>query len=250
MNLESNTIFITGGGTGIGRGLAEAFHRLGNKVIIAGRREEILHAVCDVNPGMAYCKLDVRDSGQIQHVAAHLTKAFPDLNCIVNNAGIQRAYDFRTEPPSAEDIETEILTNLAGLVQLCSVFLPHLRKQKKGFLINVSSGLGLVPLARVPVYSATKAAVHSFTRSLRHQLRNTNIEVVELIPPAVATDLRVSRPQESEAGPRPLPLDEYVTATMNALGQGELEIAVGTAQYALAATSDDDIQKIFALMNR
>ncbi len=240
MDLKSNTVFITGGATGIGRGLAEAFHQLGNRVIVGGRREEYLQAVCHANPGMEYCKLDVRKREQIQQAAAHLTSTFPKLNCLINNAGVQRAHDFRTGDPSLEEIAAEIQTNFTGLVQLCSAFLPHLQRQQRACLINVSSGLGLIPLSRVPVYSATKAAVHSFTQSLRHQLRNTNVEVVELIPPSVATDLRASRPQEVHSGPPALALKEYIAETMKALGDGEQEIAVGTARHALAATSSVD----------
>jgi uncharacterized oxidoreductase len=247
VDVRSNTILITGGGSGIGRGLAEAFHKLGNKVIIGGRRQSALQAVCAANPGMEHVSLDVKNRDQILRVANRLNSTFPALNVIINNAGIQRAVDFNADAFSTDSIEEEIGTNLTGLVLMCAAFLPHLRKQPRAAVANVSSGLGLVPLSTVPVYSATKAAVHAFTASLRHQLRSTSVEVIELIPPSVATDLRAGR--EDNGGPQPMPLDEYIAETMQRLEKGETEIAVGTARYGLAAVSGDDARKIFAGMN-
>jgi len=247
VDVRSNTILITGGGSGIGRGLAEAFHKLGNKVIIGGRRQSALQAVCAANPGMEHVSLDVKNRDQILRVANRLNSTFPALNVIINNAGIQRAVDFNADAFSTDSIEEEIGTNLTGLVLMCAAFLPHLRKQPRAAVANVSSGLGLVPLSTVPVYSATKAAVHAFTASLRHQLRSTSVEVIELIPPSVATDLRAGR--EDNGGPQPMPLDEYIAETMRRLEKGETEIAVGTARYGLAAVSGDDARKIFAGMN-
>lgn len=248
MKLQSNRMFITGGGTGIGRGLAEAFHKLGNKVIIGGRRKHVLQEVCAANPGMEHVLLDVANSDQVLEVAGHLTSTFPDLNCIINNAGIQRALDFAGDSFPLSAYAEEVQTNLIGLIAMCTAFLPQLKKQPHASILNVSSGLGLVPLSRVPVYSATKAAVHSFTMSLRHQLRDTSVEVIELIPPSVATDLRAGR-EGSARGPQPMPLDEYISETMKGLERGDSEIAVGTACFALAAASNDDFRKIFGMMN-
>jgi uncharacterized oxidoreductase len=249
MDLHGNTILITGGGSGIGRGLAEAFHRLENKVIISGRRESLLQEACTANPGMEYTVLDVRDRAQVQGAAEHLAKSFPALNCLINNAGVQRALEFSSGDISCDAIEEEIGTNFTGLVQMCAAFLPQLRQQARAALINVSSGLGLTPLSRVPVYSATKAAVHAFTMTLRHQLRASSVEVIELIPPSVATDLRAARNESTQAGPRPMPLEEYIAETFQGLERGEQEIAVGTARRGLAATSSDEVRNIFAMMN-
>jgi uncharacterized oxidoreductase len=249
MKLSSNTILITGGGSGVGRGLAEALQAQGNTVIISGRRENMLQSVCAANPGMHYVVLDVRDRNQVHGVADRLISEFAQLNCLVNNAGIQRAFDFRNETLDDDTVEDEIQTNFTGLVQMCSAFLPHLRKQDHSTIINVSSGLGIIPLSKVPVYSATKAAVHSFTMSLRYQLRDTSVEVIELIPPSVATNLRAGREEKGQSGPPAMPLSEYIAETMKGLASGEPEIAVGTAQFGLAAISNADARKIFSIMN-
>jgi uncharacterized oxidoreductase len=249
MKTTGSTIFITGGGSGIGRGLAEAFHKSGNKVIIGGRRRQALAEVCSANPGMESIPLDVQDRNHIRDVARQLAHKFPKLNCVVNNAGIQRAIDFTKDPISFDAIEEEITTNLTGLIHMCAAFLPHLKKQARASLINVSSGLGLMPLALVPVYSATKAAVHSFTRSLRHQLRATTVEVIELIPPSVVSDLRTGR-DEAHSGPPSMPLDEYIAETIKGIERGDTEIAVGMAQRGLAAADNEEVRNTFLMMNR
>jgi uncharacterized oxidoreductase len=249
MNLRSNTVFITGGASGIGLGLAQAFYRLRNKVIIGSRRQDLLKQVCSAHEGMDYVVVDVGNPDQIQDVAGYLIEKYPSINRVINNAGIQRLIDFTSDNVSNELIEEEIGTNFTGLVQICAAFLPHLRKQNPASLINVSSGLGLTPLSKVPVYSATKAAVHSFTKSLRHQLKGTSVEVIELIPPSVATELRSGRNDSEHVGPPAMPLDEYISQTMTALETNEQEIAVGSARFGLRATSNEEVSKIFSLMN-
>ncbi len=160
MQMRSNTIFITGGGSGIGRGLAEAFHKLGNQVIISGRRQAALTAVCEANPGMRSFGLDVTDLVAVREVAARMAEEFPDLNCVFNNAGVQKSLDFASEEPLNEQaVLKEINTNLLGIIRVASAFLAHLRGKPGATLVNVSSGLAFVPLARFPVYCATKAAV-------------------------------------------------------------------------------------------
>jgi uncharacterized oxidoreductase len=248
MKMHSNTIFITGGGSGIGRGLAEAFHKLGNQVILAGRREDVLQETCAVNPGMSYFVLNVADPASIRSVAKKVTSKFPDLNCVINNAGIQRFGDFSTDRSADENsLRAEIDTNLLGTIAGCAAFLPHLREKANATLINVSSGLALVPLSIFPVYCATKAAVHSFCLSLRHQLRRASVKVIELIPPYVATDLGGPRAPASGA-PTPMPLDEFIAAAMEGLASGADEVAVGTAKKLLEATQA--VKSAFAGMNR
>jgi len=249
MKMQSNTIFITGGGSGIGRGLAEAFHKRGNQIIIAGRREELLKKTCGANPGMRYIQMDVTDAASIRSGAAEVTSRFPKLNCVINNAGIQRAHDFtHGESVSNELIEQEIDTNLLGLIRVSAALLPHLQKMENAALVNVSSGLGFVPLSRFPVYCATKAAVHSFCLSIRHQLRGTGVQVIEIIPPYVATDLGRTHPTGG-SGPAPMPLDEYIVALMEELAGGPEEAAVGTAKRVVAASSNEAVRTIFAGMN-
>jgi uncharacterized oxidoreductase len=199
MKMHSNTMFITGGGSGIGKGLAEAFHKLGNQVIIAGRREDVLKNTCAANPGMSYAVLDAANAASIRSVAESVTSKFPALNCVINNAGVQRYVNFSGNKPLDEKaMQEEIDTNLLGTIRGCAAFLPHLRTKEQATIINVSSGPALVPLSIFPVYCATKAAVHSFTLSLRHQLRDTKVTVIELIPPYVATDL--GGPQAPRSG--------------------------------------------------
>ncbi len=252
MNMHSNTVFITGGGSGIGKGLAESFHRLGNKVIVAGRREEALQSVCSVNTGMSYAVLDITDPVAIRAAAQRVIAEFPDLNCVINNAGIQRVHDFSAgDGPDERAIEEEIQTNLLGVIRLCGVFIPHLRNRPRATLINVSSGLAFVPMSIIPIYCATKAAVHSLTVSLRHQLRGSVITVIELVPPYVATDLNQEagphRPASS--GGSPMPLNEFIDQAMQELSVAGEEAAVGFAKATLAAGWGDTARSIFNRLN-
>jgi uncharacterized oxidoreductase len=209
MNLTNNTILITGGGSGIGRGLAESFHALGNKVIITGRRESALAETVAANPGMASLQLDIDEPEAVRAFAAKVVELHPALNVLINNAGIMRPENLRA--PVLEDAEAIIRTNLLGPVRLTYALLPHLQKQPAATLINVSSGLAFVPFPATPTYSATKAALHSYTESLRVQLRGTAVEVIEIIPPAVATDLT---PGRSTDDPRMMSLRDYIAEVM------------------------------------
>jgi uncharacterized oxidoreductase len=249
MKMRSNTIFITGGTSGIGKGLAEAFHRLGNQVIIGGRREDRLHSVCAANPGMRHFVLDVADLTSVQSTAKKVIEEFPSLNCVFNNSGIQRRHDFAAGQP-LDDVAmlAQIQTNLIGLIRVTAAFLPHLRSQEHAALLNVSSGLAFVPLSDFPVYCATKAAVHSFTLSLRNQLKDTKIKVIELIPPYVATELGGGAPTPAGAM-RQMPLDTFIAETMKELESDADEIAIGGAKNLLAATSPEKVKEILGRMN-
>ncbi len=208
MNISGNTILITGGGSGIGRGLAEALQAKGNQVIIAGRRKAALEETAAANPGMKYLTLDIEDPAAIKAFAAQVAEQFPALNVLVNNAGIMRPENV-LEEQNLLDAEAIITTNLLGPIRLTAALLPLLRKQAHSTIINVSSGLAFVPLAVTPTYSATKAAIHSYTCSLRYQLKDTTTEVLEIIPPYVQTDLL-----GGAEDPRAMPLKDFIAQTM------------------------------------
>jgi uncharacterized oxidoreductase len=213
MKMTDNTILITGGGSGIGRGLAEAFHRLGNQVIITGRTQKSLDETCAANPGMKSLTLDVSDPKSIQSFAAQVTKEFPSLNVLINNAGMMQPENL-LEKPDASATEKTIATNLLGPIWLTAALLPLLRKQPRATIMTVSSGLAFVPLAMTPTYCATKAAIHSYTQSLRYQLKSTKVEVIELIPPYVQTTLMGDQMAED---PKAMPLKEYIDEVMSIL---------------------------------
>jgi uncharacterized oxidoreductase len=251
MQMQNNTIFITGGTSGIGKGLAEAFYKLGNQVIISGRREDRLREICAANPGMRHLVLDVRDPAAIGNVARGVIAEFPSLNCVFNNAGVQRRLEFAPGTPLDEEgLSDEINTNVLGIIRVAAAFIPHLVEQPRAVLVNVSSGLAFVPMARFPVYCATKAAVHSFTLSLRHQLKDSGVKVIELIPPYVATELGGPRKTVGPGGPQPMPLQTFVDEAMTGLANGGDEVAIGDARNLVAATSPDMLKKVFAGMNR
>jgi uncharacterized oxidoreductase len=211
MNTSGNTILIRGGGSGLGRGLAEAFHSLGNQVIIAGRRRSALDATTAANPGMQSVALDL-EKNDIRAFAASVVARFPKLNVLINNAGIMRPERLNAETVDLTDSEATVTTNLLGPIRLTAALLPHLKKQPGAAIINVSSGLAFVALTLTPTYCATKAALHSYTQSLRYQLKSTKVEVLELIPPYVATDL-----MGGAKDPRAMPLNEFISETMEIL---------------------------------
>ncbi len=252
MRMHSNTIFITGGTSGIGKGLAEAFHKLENRVIIAGRREDRLKSICAANPGMRYRTLDVTDPGNIRKATTEVLDEFPGLNCVINNAGIQRKIDFAGGSKLVERAATEeIDTNLLGVIRVAASFIPHLIRQQDGVLINVSSGLAFVPLARQPVYCACKAAVHSLTLSMRRQLRDSRLKVVELIPPWVETELGgATKAADIKAGSKPMPLDAFIEQAMKGLASNGDEVAVAEAGHLVAASCLETVKRVFEGMNR
>jgi uncharacterized oxidoreductase len=250
MKMHSNTILITGGTSGIGKGLAEAFHHLGNQVLISGRREDRLRSICAANPGMRHFVLDVTDLNAVRHTARNIIEEFPALNCVFNNSGMQRRHDFAAGKPIDDSaMLAEIQTNLIGLIRVSTEFLPHLKNQQNATLLNVSSGLAFVPLAVFPVYCATKAAVHSFSLSLRHQLRDSNVKVIELIPPYVATELG-GGVQAPAGALHQMPLEAFIAETMKELAGDAEEIAISGAKNLVAASSPESIKAKFAGMNR
>jgi uncharacterized oxidoreductase len=213
MKMTDNTILVTGGGSGIGRGLAEAFHHLGNQVIISGRGQKTLDETTAANPGMKSLTVDVSDPKSIQSFAGKVTKDYPSLNVLINNAGIMQPENL-LKKPDASVAEAIVTTNLLGPIRLTAALLPPLRKQPRATIMTVSSGLAFVPLAMTPTYCATKAAIHSYTQSLRYQLKGTKVEVIELIPPYVQTTLMGDQQAED---PRAMPLKEFIDEVMSIL---------------------------------
>lgn len=214
MQTTGNTILITGGTSGIGRALAEAFHKVGNHVIVAGRRKALLDEVTAANPGMASAVLDAENLGSLNGFAASLIHQHPRLNVLINNAGIMKPENLADGSDNSTAIDSTIATNLAAPLHLTAALLPHFKKQPHATVITVTSGLAFMPLALTPTYCATKAAIHSWTQSLRHQLRDTSVEVLELAPPYVQTELM--GPHQTQ-DPRAMPLADFIAEVMEIL---------------------------------
>ncbi len=246
MNPTGNTILITGGGSGIGRGLGVALHALGNHVVIAGRRKHALAETTAANPGMKSLRVDMTDPASIRAFAESAAAEFPSLNVLINNAGIMRAEKLLAQQPDLADAEATIATNLLGPIRLTAALLPHLEKQPRATIINVSSGLAFLPMAHTPAYCATKAAIHSYTLSLRHQLRSTGIEVLELIPPYVATHL-----MGGADDPHAMPLDKFIAEVIEILTTQPTpkEICVENVKPLRFAAESGNFDTIFARLN-
>ena len=242
MELSEHTVLVTGGTSGIGLSLAERFLRAGSDVVVCGRRTDKLDEVKAKHPKIHARACDVAVAAERLSLADWVVGEFPQLDVLVNNAGIQRRIDLATNEPW-ETTHNEIAINFEAHVHLCGLLLPHLREQEGPAIINVTSGLAFVPLTAAPIYSATKAAFHSFTLSLREQLKKTPIEVVEIIPPAVNTDL--GGPGLHAFG---TPLEEFIDAVVAQLQQGRSEITYGfSAQATQASPTQRD--EMFARMN-
>jgi uncharacterized oxidoreductase len=222
MKLTGNTIFITGGGSGIGRGLAEALHRLGNQVIISGRRKEVLAETTKANPGMQSVELNVEDPKSIEAVAKRLIAEFPTLNVLINNAGIMK-------PDGVQGVVDDVVvssivtTNLLGPIRMTSALVEHLRAQPAAAVAYVTSGLAFTPLAITATYNATKAAIHSYVLSQRYLLKGTSVKVLEIAPPYVQTELMGA---QQASDPRAMPLKDYIDETIALLGTDAEEILV------------------------
>ena len=190
MKMTGNTILITGGTSGIGLELALQLSSLGNKVIITGRDLAKLDTVRRQHPDLVVMQSDVSDPASIARLQARVCVDYPGLNMVINNAGVMRKINLQDRSSDLEDLSLEIATNLNGPVWMVKQFLPHLRAQPTAAIVNVSSGLAFVPFPISPIYSATKAGLHAFTKALRVQLRNTRIQVFELAPPSTQTPLQ------------------------------------------------------------
>lgn len=242
----NQTILITGGASGIGLALAAALMAHGNTVIIAGRRAAALQAACAAHPGLIAYPLDVANAASLAPFAAMVTANHPDLSVLINNAGVMQAED-ATSPAHLTVADATIATNLNGPIRLTAALLAHLTAQPKATIVNVTSGLAFVPLASTPTYSATKAALHSYTQSLRHQLRATSVEVLELAPPAVQTDLMPGH----AVNPHCMPLADYIAEVMAIWSHSPTpqEICVSRVQFLRQAEATGSHDQVFAMLN-
>ena len=228
MQISNNTILITGGTSGIGLALAGELLARGNVVIVTGRSAERLESARQSLPGLNGFICDQSDPDAIRQLSAELERAFPALNVLINNAGIGLKRNLHDTSKGLEELETEIGINLTGPIQMVAQFLPQLKRQPAATIVNVTSGLAFVPLALKPIYSATKAAMHSYTQSLRAQLRDTSVAVVELAPPAVRTNF--NRGQEELNAPNAMDVQDFARAAMRGLERGRDEITPGLSR--------------------
>jgi uncharacterized oxidoreductase len=249
MKTAGNTVLITGGATGIGFSLAEHLLKAGNEVIICGRRREKLAEAKARLPRIRTKRCDLSRDSQRRILHDWVTSRFRDINVLVNNAGIQRMIDLKKGERDLLGGEDEIETNLKACIQLSTCFVPDLLRRKEAAIINISSGLAFVPLAIMPVYCATKAALHSFSLSLRHQLQETPVKVFEIIPPMVDTELDGGARESRGEQYRGIPPCEVAAATMKAFENDEFETAVGQARDLRRAVSSGNESRVFQRMN-
>jgi uncharacterized oxidoreductase len=217
MRPSGNTILITGGTSGIGRALAERLHQRDNRVIIAGRRQALLDEVTRAHPGMRALPLDVEDPRAVAGFASRVREEFPGLNVLFNNAGVSRPEDLSQGGMDLSLATSLIQTNILGVLQVTAGLLPLLKKQPTSTLITTTSGLAFLPLAGFPTYCATKAFLHSWVQSVRAQLRQTSVEVLELIPPYVQTELSGANQARD---PHAMPLSKYADEVVEMVAAG------------------------------
>jgi len=229
MQISNNTILITGGTSGIGLAFAEGFMAAGSKVIICGRREERLNDLREKHQNLITRTCDVANAADREALADWVLQNHSELNILMNNAGVQLVLDM-TKPVDLDRIQAEIETNVVAPVHLTSLFAQHLATKADAAVINISSGLAFAPLAFMPVYCATKAAVHSLTLSLRHQLKNTSVKVFEIIPPSVDTELGHDRREDKTQSHGGIPIADFIAEAMEAIKDDIYEAPIGMSK--------------------
>jgi len=243
MHLNGNTVLITGGTSGIGLAFAQKFFEAGSKVIITGRRKERLQNIEKNLPGIVTVQSDVADDRQRENLADWVLKNHPQTNILINNAGIQLLTNLK-KPVDLTRIRQETETNFVAPIHLTSLFSDHLASHANAAVVNISSGLAFVPIAFMPVYCATKAAIHSLTLSLRHQLRNTTVKVFEIIPPSVDTELGSDRREDKSQSHGGMPVNEFIEQAMHAIESDIYEAPIGNAK-----NSREKREVLFEAMN-
>ncbi|WP_420997275.1 SDR family oxidoreductase [Cupriavidus sp. 30B13] len=249
MKTTGNTILITGGTSGIGRALAEAFHDRGNRVIVTGRRQAMLDEIAASRPGIVGLPLDLGDPASLARLADDVRAGFPGLNVLVANAGISRPEDVTADRWDGSDAEAIIETNILGVLRATAAFLPLLKHQRNATILATGSALAFLPLASFPTYCASKAFLHSWLTSLRHQLREIPVEVLELSPPYVQTELTGA---QQAADPCAMPIGDYIAQVMKMLEHGDHprgELLLERDHARRWAERDGTYDAIFATMN-
>ncbi|KJV31294.1 SDR family oxidoreductase [Luteibacter yeojuensis] len=249
MNISGNTILVTGGTSGIGRALAESLNDAGNCVIVSGRRQSLLDEVTAGREHMHGVLVDVTDPGSVTALAQKVRTDFAGLNVLIANAGISRPENLLDEAWTPDDAEAMVSTNILGVIRVTGALLPVMANQSEATLIATSSDLAFIPMAAFPTYCATKAFLHSWLQSARHQLRRAGVEVIELSPPYVQTELTGAR-QASD--PRAMPLGSYVAYVMDCLAEKNLprgELLLNDASGRRFAERNGVYEAMFAAMN-
>ncbi|MGA0566688.1 SDR family oxidoreductase [Rathayibacter sp. KR2-224] len=248
MQITGNTVFIPGATSGIGLALAIALHERGNNVIVGGRRVELLERIRSEHAGIDTVEIDTADPQSIAVAAEKVLAAHPDLNVLIAMAGIMRAEDWHTPGGFLASAEATVTTNLLGPIRLIGAFIEHLQTRKDAVIMTVSSGLAFVPLKVTPSYNATKAAIHQLTETLRLQLADTGVQLIELVPPAVRTSLMPGQ----EASEFAMPLEEFVSEVVQLIEDepDAREIQVQQVKFLRYAEVRGDYDSVVATVNQ
>jgi short-subunit dehydrogenase involved in D-alanine esterification of teichoic acids len=248
MNISGNTIFIPGSTSGIGLALALALRARGNTVIVGGRRADLLDKIAAEHPGLDAVVIDTTDPASIESAARQVLDRHPDLNVLIPMAGIMRAEDWHKPESFLASAESVVTTNVLGPVRLIAAFIEHLQTRPDATLITVSSGLAFTPLAVTPSYNASKAAIHMLSESIRLQLADTSVKVVELVPPSVRTALMPGQEDNEVA----MPLDEFIAEAMALLeAQPDAkEIQVERVKFLRYGEARGDYDQVVAALNK
>ena len=247
MNISGNTVFIPGSTSGIGLALALALQAKGNSVIVGGRRADLLEQIAAEHPGLDTVQIDTSDSASIDSAAKEVLARHPDLNVLVPMAGIMRIEDWRRPQEFLASAESVITTNVLGPIRLIAAFIEHLEAQPAAAIITVSSGLGFTPLAATPSYSASKAAIHLLSESIRLQYADTSVQIIELVPPSVRTELVPGQEDNEQA----MPLDEFITEAVGLLESRPeaKEIQVERVKFLRYGEARGDYDQVVATLN-
>jgi uncharacterized oxidoreductase len=247
MNISGNTIFIPGSTSGIGLALALELQARGNTVIIGGRRSDLLKQIAADHPGLDTVQIDTDDAADIAAAAREVLARHPDLNVLIPMAGIMRVEDWRQPDSFLASAESVVTTNVLGPIRLIAAFIEHLQAQPDATVITVSSGLGFTPLAATPSYSASKAAIHMLSESIRLQYADTSVQVIELVPPSVRTGLVPGQETNDQA----MPLDEFIAEAVGLLEAepDAQEIQVERVKFLRYGEARGDYDQVVATLN-